>query len=74
MPQYHVHISGHIMPLQLKETLQTIKPKQIFPIHGAHLEFFSKFMNDPKSKITIVEKEKEYTLYSLMGSKGSLST
>ena len=49
----YVHISGHIMPLQLKETLQAIKPKHIFPIHGAHPELFSKFMNDLKSKITM---------------------
>ncbi len=62
LPQYHVHISGHIMPLQLKETLQTIKPKQVFPIHGAHPELFNRFMKDLKSKITIVEKEKEYVL------------
>ena len=53
LPQYHVHISGHIMPLQLKETLQATKPKHIFPIHGAHPELFSKFMNDLKSKITM---------------------
>jgi ribonuclease J len=62
LPQYHVHISGHIMPFQLKEILQAIKPKQIFPIHGAHPELFCRFMNDLKSEITIVEKGKEYAL------------
>ncbi len=62
LPQYHVHISGHIMPLQLKETLQAIKPKQIFPIHGAHPELFNRFMNDLTSTITIVEKGKKYVL------------
>jgi ribonuclease J len=62
LPQYHVHISGHIMPLQLKETLRVIKPKQIFPIHGTHPELFSRFMNDLGSKIIMVEKEKEYVL------------
>jgi ribonuclease J len=62
LPQYHVHISGHIMPLQLKETLQAIKPKRIFPIHGDHPELFSRFMKDLPSEIVLVEKEKEYIL------------
>ncbi|MGD8506410.1 MAG: MBL fold metallo-hydrolase [Candidatus Bathyarchaeota archaeon] len=60
LPQYHVHISGHIMPLQLRETLQTVKPKRIFPIHGTHPELFSRFMKDLESNIVIVEKENEY--------------
>ncbi|MDH5783866.1 MAG: hypothetical protein OEZ35_09465 [Candidatus Bathyarchaeota archaeon] len=50
------------MPLQSKETLQATKPKHIFPIHGAHPELFSRFMNDLKSKTTMVEKGKEYVL------------
>jgi ribonuclease J len=62
LPQYHVHISGHIMPLQLKETLKAIKPKRIFPIHGDHPELFSRFMKDLPSEIVLVEKEKEYVL------------
>jgi ribonuclease J len=62
LPQYHVHISGHIMPLQLKKTLQAINPKLIFPIHGDHPELFSKFMKDLKSKVIMPEKEKKYAL------------
>ena len=62
LPHYHVHISGHVMPLELKDTLTTIRPKRIFPIHGEHPELFSKFMSDPNSQITIVEKEKSYEL------------
>lgn len=62
LPQYHVHISGHIMPLQLKEILQAIKPKRIFPIHGDRPELFSRFMMDLPSEIVLVEKEKEYVL------------
>jgi hypothetical protein len=48
------------MPLQLRETLQTVKPKRIFPIHGTHPELFSRFMKDLESNIVIVEKENEY--------------
>jgi ribonuclease J len=62
LPQYHVHISGHVMPLQLRETMETIKAKMIFPIHGEHPELFSKFMQNIDSKVTIVEKEKEYNI------------
>jgi len=62
LPQYHVHVSGHIMPLQLKETLKTTSPRKIFPIHGAHPELFSKFMRDLNSEITIVEKGKQYAI------------
>jgi len=62
LPQYHVHISGHIMPLQLKEILKTIKPKKIFPIHGEHPELFRKFMKNLNSEIILTEKRKEYIL------------
>lgn len=62
LPQYQVHVSGHIMPLQLKETLEMIKPKKIFPIHGEHPELFSKFMKTLNSDIIIMEKGKEYVL------------
>jgi len=62
LPQYCAHISGHIMPLQLKEALKTIKPKRIFPIHGEHPELFSRFMKSLPSETLIVEKEKEYEI------------
>jgi ribonuclease J len=62
LPHYRVHVSGHIMPLQLKETLRKIGPKRVFPIHGAYPELFSRFMRDLKSKIVRVEKGKEYIL------------
>ncbi len=62
LPQYHAHVSGHIMPLQLRHVLKTVNPKKIFPIHGTHQELFSKFMRDAKSEILMVEYGKEYTL------------
>ncbi len=62
LPQYCAHVSGHIMPLQLKEGLKTIKPKKVFPIHGEHPELFSKFMKNLPSEILIVEKGKEYKI------------
>ena len=62
LPQYHAHVSGHIMPLQLKMALKTIKPKKVFPIHGDHPELFKKFMRNLSSELPVVKKAKEYTL------------
>jgi ribonuclease J len=62
LPQYHVHVSGHIMPLQLKKTLKEINAKRMFPIHTENAGLFAKFMRDIKSQVTLVEKSKEYTL------------
>jgi ribonuclease J len=60
LPQYHVHVSGHIMPLQLKAVLNEINGKQVFPIHTENAELFSRFMRDLKGKIVIVDKGKPY--------------
>jgi ribonuclease J len=62
LPQYHVHVSGHMMPLQLKKALKEISAKQIFPVHTESAGLFAKFMRDLKSQVTLVEKSKEYTL------------
>ncbi|MBN1244259.1 MBL fold metallo-hydrolase [Candidatus Bathyarchaeota archaeon] len=62
LPQYHVHVSGHMMPLQLKKALKEINPKRMFPVHTESAKLFAKFMRDLKSQVTLVEKSKEYTL------------
>jgi ribonuclease J len=62
LPQYHVHVSGHIMPLRLRAALKEINAKRIFPVHTENAELFAKFMRDLKSQVTLVEKCKEYTL------------
>ncbi len=62
LPQFHVHVSGHITPLDLRESLKAMNPRMIFPIHGIHPELFSKFMRDAKSKIVIPERDREYSL------------
>ncbi|MBS7636565.1 MBL fold metallo-hydrolase [Candidatus Bathyarchaeota archaeon] len=62
LPQYHVHVSGHIMPLQLKAILEEIGAKTIFPVHTENAELFAKFMKDSKSKVSLTEISKEYPL------------
>ena len=62
LPQYHVHVSGHMMPLRLKSTLKEVNAKRIFPIHTESADLFAKFMRDLKGQVTHVEKSKKYTL------------
>jgi ribonuclease J len=60
LPQYHIHVSGHIMPLQLRTVLKEINAAQIFPVHTENAELFAKFTSDLKSKTILAEKEKKY--------------
>lgn len=62
LPQYHVHVSGHMMPLQLKAALRKINAKNIFPVHTENPQLFARFMVDLKGKTTLVEKGREYQL------------
>ena len=62
LPQYHVHVSGHIMPLQLKKALRQMDGRRIFPVHTENAGLFAKFIRDLKSEVIMVEKSKEYTL------------
>ena len=62
LPQYHVHVSGHIMPLQLKKAIEEINPKMVFPVHTEHPELFKKFIEDLPAKTVIPEKERKYSL------------
>ncbi len=62
LPQYHVHVSGHIMPLRLKKALKEVNAKQIFPVHTENARLFAGFVRDLRNQVTLVEKCKEYTL------------
>ncbi len=62
LPQYHAHVSGHVMPLQLKNILEETSAAKIFPIHTENAELFSKFMGNNKSQIILAEKSKEYKI------------
>jgi len=62
LPQYHVHVSGHITPLRLKACLKEINAEKVFPVHTENAGLFAKFMRDIKSQIAVTEKGKEYQL------------
>jgi ribonuclease J len=62
LPQYHVHVSGHITPLRLRESLKMIRGRKIFPVHGTRPQLFSEFMRDLDSKILLPEKENIYEI------------
>jgi len=62
LPQYHVHVSGHVTPFDLKKTLQEINAAKIFPVHTEHVELFAKFMRGLKSQTIQIEKGKEYKI------------
>ncbi|MCX8153454.1 MAG: MBL fold metallo-hydrolase [Candidatus Bathyarchaeota archaeon] len=62
LPQYHAHVSGHIMPLRLKKTLKEINSTRIFPVHTENADLFAKFMRDLRGHVTLVERGKEYKL------------
>jgi len=62
LPQYHVHVSGHMMPLQLKAVLEKMRAEEVFPIHTENAQLFKKFMGKVDSQVQIVEKGREYLL------------
>lgn len=62
LPQYHVHVSGHIMPLQLKAMLKEINAERVFPVHTENAELFCRFMRDLEGKVVNTEKEFTYKL------------
>jgi ribonuclease J len=62
LPQYHVHVSGHIMPFALKEVLQEIGAAKVFPVHTENADLFAKFIRGLKSETVLAEKGKEYKI------------
>lgn len=62
LPQYHVHVSGHIMPVELKKVVERIKPKKVFPIHCEQPEVFAKFIKGVRTDIVTPLVGKRYTV------------
>ena len=50
MPLYHIHVSGHIMPQQLRSMVGSIGAERVAPIHTEHPDLFLKFAVDEKQR------------------------
>ncbi len=60
LPQYHLHVSGHVMPIELKMVLERIKPKKVLPIHCEHPEVFAKFVKTVKTSVILPKEGERY--------------
>ena len=49
MPLYHIHVSGHIMPQQLRALVSKVGAARVAPIHTEHPELFLKFALEDKA-------------------------
>jgi len=63
LPMYQIHCSGHIMPSELKQNIERIKPKTLFPIHTEHPALYAKYVAD----VTRVESPIRGKRYELEG-------
>lgn len=62
LPQYYAHVSGHIMPLQLKTILKEVNAKRVFPVHTEDAELFIEFMGNLKGELIRPVKGEIYTI------------
>jgi hypothetical protein len=61
-PQYHVHVSGHMMSFRLKTALREIGAKQVLPVQTEQASLFAKFMDNLKKSDPHREGRREYSL------------
>ncbi len=46
LPMYQIHSSGHMMPTDLRETIRTVRPETLVPIHTEQPELYGSFVKD----------------------------
>jgi len=63
LPMYHIHCSGHIMPADLKDSIEKIKPRRLMPIHTEHPGLYAKYVAET-AKIEIPTRGRRYELGS----------
>ena len=61
LPMYHVHCSGHIMPSELKASIEQIHPRRLFPIHTEYPGLYGKYVSN-SARIEMPEKGRFYDL------------
>jgi ribonuclease J len=57
---HQIHASGHCPSCDLKDIIDTVRPKRVFPIHTEEPEYFKKMVK--KNEIVIPVKGKELSL------------
>lgn len=60
IPQYHIHVSGHALPYQLKWAIKEINPQKVFLVHTEKPELYKRFLSDLNMEIINPEEGKEY--------------
>jgi len=61
LPKYHIHVSGHIMPMQLLQVLEEVKPGRVFPIHCERPMLLRRFL-EGKFQVELPQPETVYRL------------
>jgi len=61
LPMYHIHCSGHIMPSELKGSIETIRPRRLIPIHTENPGLYAKYVSDI-ANVVPVSKGHKYDL------------
>ncbi len=61
LPMYHIHCSGHIMPSELKSSIEKIKPRRLFPIHTEYPGLYAKYLADT-AKIEIPSRARLFEI------------
>lgn len=60
LPLYQVHASGHINPVQLKQTIEEINPKKLYPIHTERPKLLQTYIKDLKIEVVCPQDGVEY--------------
>ena len=61
LPMYHIHCSGHIMPSELKKSIEKVKPRKLFPIHTEYPGLYAKYVSDT-AKVELPIRGRAYEL------------
>ncbi len=56
LAMYTAHCSGHVDPLGLRQTLEEMKPKSIYPIHTENPRLFKRFL-EPSGLSIVIPKQ-----------------
>jgi mRNA degradation ribonuclease J1/J2 len=60
---YHIHCSGHIMPSELKGSIETVRPRRLIPIHTENPGLYAKYVSDIANVVSVSKGHK----YDLRG-------